>query len=58
MHHFAYENGVLHAEDVNVKVLAEEVETPFYCYSSATLERHHRAMREAFAEPITRFFMP
>jgi len=49
MHHFAYRNGVLHAEDVDVKVLAEEVETPFYCYSTATLARHYKVMREAFA---------
>ncbi len=56
MHHFAYQNGVLHAEDVNVKVLAEEVETPFYCYSSATLERHYRVMREAFAETDHQIF--
>ena len=44
MHHFAYRDGVLHAEDVNLKQLAEEVGTPFYCYSSATLERHNEAV--------------
>ena len=49
MHHFAYHDGVLHAEDVNLKELAEEVGTPFYCYSSATLERHYKVMRDAFA---------
>jgi diaminopimelate decarboxylase len=49
MHHFAYRNGVLHAEDVDLSVLAEEVDTPFYCYSTATLERHYRVMDEAFA---------
>ncbi len=48
MHHFAYRDGVLHAEDVNLKALAEEVGTPFYCYSSATLTRHHRVMSDAF----------
>ncbi len=48
MHHFAYRDGVLHAEDVNLKALAEEIGTPFYCYSSATLERHYRVMQEAF----------
>ena len=25
MHHFAYRDGVLHAEDVNLKVIAEDV---------------------------------
>jgi diaminopimelate decarboxylase len=48
MHHFAYRDGVLHAEDVNLKILAEEVGTPFYCYSTATLTRHYRVMSEAF----------
>lgn len=49
MHHFAYRDGVLHAEDVNLKALAEEIGTPFYCYSSATLERHYKVMHDAFA---------
>ena len=49
MHHFAYRDGVLHAEDVNLKTLADDVGTPFYCYSSATLERHYKVMHEAFA---------
>lgn len=49
MHHFHYRDGVLHAEDVNLKELAEEIGTPFYCYSSATLERHYKVMAEAFA---------
>lgn len=49
MHHFDYRNGVLHAEAVNLAALAERVGTPFYCYSSATLERHYRVFTEAFA---------
>jgi diaminopimelate decarboxylase len=49
MHHFAYRAGVLHAEDVDLKSLADEVGTPFYCYSTATLERHYKVMRDAFA---------
>jgi diaminopimelate decarboxylase len=49
MHHFAYVNGVLHAEDVDLSQLADEVGTPFYCYSTATLERHYRVFDEAFA---------
>jgi len=48
MHHFSYKNGILHAEDVNLKQLADEVGTPFYCYSTATLERHFKVMDEAF----------
>ncbi len=49
MHHFAYRDGVLHAEDVNLDTLAEEIGTPFYCYSTATLERHYQVMDKAFA---------
>ena len=50
MHHFAYRNGVLHAEDVDLIALADAVGTPFYCYSTATLERHYRVFAEAFAD--------
>ena len=49
MHHFQYRGGNLHAEDVDVTALAESVGTPFYCYSTATLERHYRVFIEAFA---------
>jgi diaminopimelate decarboxylase len=49
MNHFDYRNGVLHAEAVNLMELAETVGTPFYCYSTATLERHYRVFTEAFA---------
>jgi diaminopimelate decarboxylase len=48
MHHFAYRDGMLHAEDVDLNLIAEEIGTPFYCYSTATLERHYRVMSEAF----------
>ncbi len=50
MHHFDYRGGVLHAEAVNLAGLAEAVGTPFYCYSTATLERHYRVFAEAFAD--------
>jgi diaminopimelate decarboxylase len=50
MHHFAYRDGVLHAETVNVAELAAAVGTPFYCYSTATLERHYRVFAAAFAD--------
>lgn len=48
MHHFHYRGGILHAEDVSLTGLAGEVGTPFYCYSTATLERHYRVMDKAF----------
>lgn len=48
MHHFHYHDGVLHAEDVNLSSLADDVGTPFYVYSNATLERHYQVMDKAF----------
>src|SRR5215510_6824383 len=50
MHHFEYRDGELHAEAVNLTALARTVGTPFYCYSTATLERHYRVFAEAFAD--------
>jgi diaminopimelate decarboxylase len=50
MHHFAYRNGVLHAEQVDLIALADAVGTPFYCYSSATIERHYKVFAGAFAD--------
>src|SRR5262249_60067239 len=50
MHHFAYRDRVLHAEAVNLPALADIVGTPFYCYSSATLERHYNVFAKAFAD--------
>ncbi|MEA2946801.1 MAG: diaminopimelate decarboxylase [Alphaproteobacteria bacterium] len=47
MNHFAYSNGSLYAEEIDLAKLAEAVGTPFYCYSSATLERHYRAFERA-----------
>jgi diaminopimelate decarboxylase len=50
MHHFAYRDGVLHAEAVNLVQLAAQAGTPFYCYSTATLTRHYRVFADAFAD--------
>lgn len=50
MNHFNYRNGVLHAEAVSLAELAQAVGTPFYCYSTATLERHFRVFTEAFGD--------
>jgi diaminopimelate decarboxylase len=53
MRHFEYRDGVLHAEAVSIPALAETVGTPFYCYSTATLERHYRVFADAFAgDPV------
>lgn len=47
MHHFDYTDGVLHAEGVSLAGIAQDVGTPVYVYSSATLERHYRVFCEA-----------
>ena len=49
MNHFDYRDGVLHAEGVDLRTIAAEVGTPFYCYSTATLTRHYEVFRDAFA---------
>jgi diaminopimelate decarboxylase len=51
MHHFNYQNGTLFAEDVDLTQLADAVGTPFYCYSTATLERHYRLFANAVGAP-------
>ena len=45
MHHFAYRNGVLCAEQVPIPQIADAVGTPFYCYSTATLKRDRKSTR-------------
>ncbi len=49
MHHFAYRDGALFAEDVDLTALADAVGTPAYVYSEATLRRHFRVFADAFA---------
>jgi diaminopimelate decarboxylase len=49
MHHFHYKGRELHCEEVPLAKIAEEVGTPCYVYSHATLERHFRVFDEAFA---------
>jgi len=49
MHHFHYRAGILHAEDVSLAQIAAEIGTPFYCYSTATIERHYSVLSHAFA---------
>jgi len=47
MNHFHYRNGELHVEDVPLARIADQVGTPFYCYSTATLTRHFTVLSEA-----------
>ena len=49
MDHFNHIDGALHAEHVDLARLAADVGTPFYCYSSATLERHFKVFADAVA---------
>jgi diaminopimelate decarboxylase len=49
MDHFAEVDGTLHAEDVPIADIARAIGTPFYCYSTATIERHFRVFEEALA---------
>ena len=49
MDHFLYQDGQLYAEDVPVADIAAAVGTPFYCYSTATLQRHFRLFDEALS---------
>jgi diaminopimelate decarboxylase len=48
MHHFQYKNNELCCESVSVTKIAEEVGTPFYLYSHATLKRHFESFNSAF----------
>ena len=48
MDHFIYKNGGLCAEEIPLERLADDVGTPFYCYSTATLERHYNVFANAF----------
>ncbi len=48
MHHFQYINNELYCETVPVAKIAEDVGTPFYLYSHATLTRHFEAFNGAF----------
>lgn len=49
MDHFNYRGDALYAEDLPLSQIAEEVGTPCYVYSRATLERHYRAYETALA---------
>ena len=46
MDHFLYRSGTLCAEEVPVPGIAAAVGTPFYLYSTATLERHFKLFDE------------
>ena len=49
MDHFELRNGELHAEDVPLSLIAQEVGTPVYVYSRTTLARHAQVFRDALS---------
>lgn len=48
MNHFDYKDGELFCEQVRIAEIARTVGTPFYLYSSATLDRHFKAFDSGF----------
>ena len=49
MDQFTYRDGELFCEGVAMAALADDVGTPVYVYSTATIFDHCRRMTEAFA---------
>ncbi len=49
MNFFEVKGGELWCEDVPLRKIADEVGTPVYVYSTATLQRHYTVFRDAFA---------
>lgn len=49
MNHFEYRDGILCCERVPLTAIADAVSTPAYVYSTATLARHFKVFRDAFA---------
>jgi diaminopimelate decarboxylase len=50
MHHFTYKKNRLYCEDVSVASIADEVGTPLYLYSYATISRHFCVFDDAFKD--------
>jgi diaminopimelate decarboxylase len=57
MNHFDYNNAAMQCENVGLALIAAEVGTPCYVYSSATLRRHYQVFKAAFAprDPLVAF---
>lgn len=47
---FAYNAGILHADEVSLAYLASEVGTPFYVYSASAMRAQLTALQSAFAD--------
>lgn len=58
MNHFELRAGVVHCEDVPLSLIAREVGTPVFVYSTATMQRHARVLKQALAslhDPLVAF---
>ncbi len=58
VNHFELRDSVLHCEDVPLPLIAREVGTPVYVYSTATMQRHARVFKTALAslgDPLVAF---
>lgn len=58
MNHFELRDGELHCEDVPLSLIAQQVGTPVYVYSTATMQRHAREFETALAalqDPLIAF---
>lgn len=53
MNHFESRDGALHCEAVPLSRIAEQLGTPTYVYSTATLTRHLSVVQQAFARVPT-----
>jgi diaminopimelate decarboxylase len=49
MNHFEAQGGELYCEDTPLARIADEVGTPVYVYSTATISRHYQVFKDAFA---------
>jgi len=49
MSQFSYRAGILNAENVPLDRIADEVGTPFYCYSTTKIEQNYAEFAGAFA---------
>lgn len=48
MTNFHYQNGIFHAEGVDLRSISTEIGTPFYCYSTAEIEKNYKVFAGAF----------
>ena len=47
---FGYRDGHYHAEDVALRRIADDIGTPFYCYSRSAIASNFRAYADALKE--------